>query len=233
MKLVWLSILLTLSACKQYIPKDRVYSATQSAVSLTPNKCNGKSIVYAIQEPSALSWSIEQTKGAAGEKSLIQSKHPAAGQISLANGLLNQAKGAVAFNVATISTGDPIRDRLLQEVLFAQGTSEAFRFTINRLIGESSTVATGSSVDMKADGLLELGGRKASLLLPIKISEQDSIYTLIGNIVINTRESRPALNAISMDDKLKLIESTMGVTLASAMTLSFELHLKNNCLPTP
>ncbi|MBC7662089.1 MAG: hypothetical protein H7249_20530 [Chitinophagaceae bacterium] len=227
MKLYLLSLILILSSCKQYVPPGAIASSTKSTTSLATSRCDSKNVVFALQEASSVAWSVAQIDTNA--KGPLSSKNPASGQISLVKGQLNQAKGLITFNIGSTSTGDPIRDRLLQEVLFGMSTLNPFRVNINRLIGSSTSVATGATVTMQADGTLELGGRKSSLLFPISITESGGIYLLKGTIVVNARDTRPALNTISLNDKFQTIETTLNSKLGSTLTLTFDLHMKNTC----
>lgn len=233
MKPFLVSLLVVLSACKQYAPKAAVYSSTKNDATLAASECKNQNVVYLTQESSAVTWTLDQLKGKAeaNETSSITSKNPASGKIILGKGLLNQLKGVANFNVLATSTGDPIRDRLFQEVLFETSHAAPFRFTIEKMIGETTAVANGASVDMKAAGTLELGGRKSAIIMPVKISEKDGIYNLVGSVQLNARESRPSLNAIDLDDKLKLIETTLTVSIGKSLSFDLSLQFKNDCVP--
>ncbi len=230
MKAVYLGLLVVLSACKQYVTESEDYSQSKNVATLASSECKNQDLVYATLGSSAVTWSLEQVKGAANEKSPVTSKNPVTGKITLTKGRLNQAQGVLTFNVDSTSTGDPVRDRLLKEVLFDSSQASPFRFTIDKLIGESTAVANGGSVDMKASGHLELGTRKAALMMPVKISEKDGVFSLVGALVLDPRETRPALNRINLDDKLSTIESALSVKFSKSLNLDFNFQFKNDCV---
>lgn len=230
MKPFLISLLVVLSACKQYHPTAAVASSTKNIATLAGSECKNQNVVYVTQAASAVSWTLEQVKGRSNEKSSITAKNPANGKIVLGKGLLNQVSGVIQFSALATSSGDPVRDRLLQEFLFDSSHAAAFRFTIEKMIGETSAVANGASVDMRVAGTLELGGRKSAIIMPVKLSEKDGIFVYSGAILLNARESRPSLNAIDLDDKLKLIESTLGVTFGKTLSLDFNFQFKNDCI---
>ncbi len=224
-------LLLFLCSCKQYVPKETVYSTVGSVATLASSQCKNKNLIYVTQDPSSISWSVGEFKGTPSIQAPIASINPASGQIELSKGLLNQVSGIINFNVLATATGDPIRDRLFQEILFGSSTSSPFRFAIKRLNGTATAVANGGSIDMKAEGNLEIGGRRSPVTMPVKISEKDGVYEFDGSVTIDARQSRPAVNAIDLDDKFKLMESAMGTSMGKTIDLKLNLKFKNNCLP--
>lgn len=230
MKLSLIGLLVVLSACQQYVPQAAVYSSTQGLATLAGSECKNQNVTYVTQETSAVTWTLDQVKG---EASAVSSKNPGNGRIVLAKGLLNQVSGVIDFNALATSTGDPLRDQLFQELLFGTSVAAPFRFTIETLIGTATAVANGATIAMKASGTLDIGGRKAAIIMPVKITEKDGIYSLAGEIDLNAREARPAVNAIDLDDKLKALEDRLAMTFAKPLNLDFNLQFKNDCLATP
>jgi hypothetical protein len=230
MRITYCALILLLSACKQYVPQGVSYSSSKNEVTLAGSACKNKNVTYVTQEPSGLNWSFTQTKADTTESTTVDFKSPAQGEVVLRKGLLNQASGFSNFLTTSTSSGDPVRDRLVQEILLGSSVSQPFRILIEQILGSATAVANGATVDMKATGILEIAGRKSPISMPVKITEKDGVFTLEGTIALNARESRPSINAMNLDDKLKILESTMGVTIDKTLDFEFKMQLKNACI---
>lgn len=230
MRVSYFILVLALTACKQYVPQGASYSSSKNEITLAGSVCKNQNVTYVTQEPSALSWSFAQIKGDTSESSTINFKTPAQGEVVLRKGLLNQASGFSNFASTATSSGDPVRDRLVQEILLGSSTAQPFRILIEQMIGSATAVANGSSVDMKATGILEIAGRKSPISMPVKITEKDGVFSLEGTIALNARESRPSINAMDLDDKLKILESALASKIDKTIELEFNIQLKNACV---
>ncbi|RYZ54745.1 MAG: hypothetical protein EOP07_15445 [Proteobacteria bacterium] len=230
MRIPYFALLLALTACKQYVPQGASYASSKGQVTLAGSACKNQNVTYVTQEPSALSWSFAQTKGDTNESSTVSFKTPAQGEVVLKKGLLNQASGFSNFASTATTSGDAVLDRLVQEILLGSSTAQPFRILIEQISGSATAVANGASVDMKATGMLEIAGRKAAVSMPVKISEKDGVFSLEGSIALNARESRPSINAMDLDDKLKILEGALASKIDKMIELDFSIQLKNACV---
>ena len=217
-------------ACTQYKPQGALSSLGKTPVGLVSAPCIGKKQIFRIVEGSAISWRLE-TIGKDGQGSHIGSKHAATGQLETIRGLLANSVGLVSFNMQELATGDVKRDRQLREILFTDKKVETFRMLLEKIDTKESLIGAGNSKNLRMVGIVEIGGRKAQVIFPSVVSEKDGIYTMKGSVEITTRDSRPAINSISIQDRIETLESTLDEVFSNTIRLDLDLNLKNDCTP--
>lgn len=215
-------------ACTQYKPQGPLTSLGKTQVGLVPGACAGKKEVFLIVEGSAMSWQLE-TIGKDGKGAHIGSKHSATGHLETIRGMLTQSVGLVTFNMQDLATGDVNRDRTLRDVLFTDKKVETFRLLLEKIDTKESSVGAGNTKNLTMVGIVEMGGRKAQVIFPSVVGEKDGIYHAKGGVEITTRDSRPAVNAISIKDRIEALESSLGESFSNTMRLDLDLNLKRDC----
>jgi hypothetical protein len=219
--------LLTFS-CTQYKPQGPVKSLGQGEVGLVPTACVGKKEVFKIAAGSSARWQLE-TIAVDGKSSSIGSDHPASGYLETVRGALTQSKGLVTFGIEALNTGDVKRDRVLLGELFTESGVETFRFMLEKIDTPEVSVDAGATKNLSMVGLLEIGGRRAQIIFPAQVSEGGGLYTALGGVEILTRETRPAINAINLLDRVQGLEQELGVVLGNSLRLDMQLRLQKDC----
>ncbi len=216
-------------ACTQYKPQGKLSSQDTGKVGLVPTGCVGKKDVFNIEEGSSVTWTLEVIAKKSDERS-PHSKHRAKGFLETIRGELAKSTGLVIFEMQDLATGDVKRDRALRDTLFTDKGVEIFRLMLEKIDTKESGVGTGNSKSLAMVGIVEIGGRKARVIFPATVTEKDGIYNATGVVELGTRDSRPAINAIYLGDKVKTLEAVTAQSYANTLKLDMSLKLKKACM---
>lgn len=215
-------------ACTQYKPQAPLGDKGKSRIGLVPSACAGKKEVFRILDGSKMSWELE-TIVAGGKGGRFGSTHTVEGHLETVRNHITDSVALVTFRMQDLASGDVTRDRALRDILFSEKGVETFRLVLEKINTTEANVGAGNKKNLSMVAIVEIGGRKAQVIFPATVQEKDGVYDAKGSVEITTRDTRPAVNAISLLDKIEKLEAKLGEKFSNTMRLDMELKLKKDC----